>query len=41
MTRVKKNGLYLNVCIKTPIYTRLEELYMDVGKRRPLQWKDY
>lgn len=31
MARPKKNGTYLNVCIKTPIYERLENFCKDAG----------
>lgn len=31
MARPKKNGTYLNVCIETPIYERLENFCKDVG----------
>lgn len=31
MARPKKNGTYLNVCIETPIYERLENFCKDTG----------
>lgn len=31
MARQKKNGTYLNVCIETPIYERLENFCKDAG----------
>lgn len=31
MERPKKNGTYLNVCIETPIYERLENFCKDAG----------
>lgn len=31
MARPKKNGTYLNVCIETPIYERLENFCKDAG----------
>lgn len=34
MARQKKNGTYLNVCIETPIYERLEELCVDAGQTK-------
>lgn len=34
MARPKKNGTYLNVCIETPIYERLEELCKDAGQTK-------
>lgn len=34
MARQKKNGTYLNVCIETPIYERLEELCADAGQTK-------
>ena len=32
--RPKKNGTYLNVCIETPIYERLEALCNDAGQTK-------
>ena len=32
MARPKKNGTYLNVCIETPIYERLEKMCEDAGQ---------
>ena len=32
--RPKKNGTYLNVCIETPIYERLEALCKDAGQTK-------
>lgn len=34
MARPKKNGTYLNVCIETPIYERLERLCSDAGQTK-------
>lgn len=34
MARQKKNGTYLNVCIETPIYERLERLCVDAGQTK-------
>ena len=34
MSRPKKNGTYLNVCIETPIYERLEALCNDAGQTK-------
>ncbi len=34
MTRPKKNGTYLNVCIQTPIYNRLVALCDDAGQTK-------
>lgn len=34
MARAKKNGTYLNVCIETPIYERLEALCVDAGQTK-------
>ena len=34
MARPKKNGTYLNVCIETPIYERLESLCADAGQTK-------
>lgn len=34
MARPKKNGTYLNVCIETPIYERLEDLCADAGQTK-------
>lgn len=34
MARPKKNGTYLNVCIGTPIYERLEALCNDAGQTK-------
>lgn len=31
MARPKKNGTYLNVCIETPVYERLENFCKDAG----------
>ncbi len=31
MARPKKNGKYINVCIETPIYERLEAMCKDSG----------
>lgn len=34
MARPKKNGTYLNVCIETPIYEKLEALCDDAGQTK-------
>ena len=34
MARPKKNGTYLNVCIETSIYERLEALCEDAGQTK-------
>ena len=34
MARAKKNGTYLNVCIETSIYKRLENLCADAGQTK-------
>ena len=34
MARPEKNGTYLNVCIETPIYERLEALCDDAGQTK-------
>ena len=34
MAKPKKNGTYLNVCIQTPIYERLEALCDDAGQTK-------
>jgi hypothetical protein len=34
MGRPKKNGTYLNICIETPIYERLEALCKDAGQSK-------
>ncbi len=34
MARSKKNGTYLNVCIETSIYERLEKLCEDAGQTK-------
>ena len=34
MARPKKNGTYLNVCIETPIYERLEAFCVDAGQTK-------
>lgn len=34
MGRPKKNGTYLNICIETPIYHRLETLCQDAGQTK-------
>lgn len=34
MARPKKNGTYLNICIETPLYERLEALCEDVGQTK-------
>ncbi len=34
MARPKKNGTYLNVCIETSIYDKLEEICDDAGQTK-------
>ena len=34
MAKPKKNGTYLNVCIETPIYVRLEAMCTDAGQSK-------
>lgn len=34
MARPKKNGTYLNVCIETSIYKRLEEICDEAGQTK-------
>ncbi len=34
MAKPKKNGTYLNVCIETPIYERLEAVCKDAGQAK-------
>jgi hypothetical protein len=34
MPRAKKNGTYLNVCIETSIYEKLERLCEDAGQTK-------
>ncbi len=36
MARPKKNGTYLNVCIETPIYEKLEALCDDAGQTKTI-----
>ena len=36
MGRPKKNGTYLNICIETPIYKRLEALCSDAGQTKTI-----
>ena len=36
MARPKKNGTYLNVCIETPIYERLESFCSDAGQSKTI-----
>lgn len=36
MARPKKDGKYLNVCIKTLIYERLELLCLDAGQTKTI-----
>lgn len=36
MARPKKNGTYLNVCIKTSIYEKLEELCSEAGQTKTI-----
>ena len=34
MARAKKTGTYLNVCIETSIYEKLEKLCLDAGQTK-------
>ena len=34
MARPRKNGTYINVCIDTPVYERLEKLCKDAGQTK-------
>lgn len=34
MAKTKKNGTYLNICIETPIYEKLEALCVDAGQTK-------
>lgn len=34
MARPKKNGTYLNVCIDTMVYERLERVCLDAGQTK-------
>ena len=34
MARAKKNGTYLNVCIETSIYEKLEKFCLDAGQTK-------
>ena len=34
MARAKKNGTYLNICIESPIYEKLEALCVDAGQTK-------
>lgn len=36
MARIKKNGTYLNVCIESSIYERLEKLCFDAGQTKTI-----
>ncbi len=36
MGRPMKNGTYLNICIETPIYERLEALCEDAGQTKTI-----
>ena len=36
MARAKKNGTYLNVCIETSIYEKLEKLCLDAGQTKTI-----
>ena len=36
MARQRKNGTYLNVCIETPIYERLEVFCADAGQTKTI-----
>lgn len=36
MARPKKNGTYLNVCIETSIYGRLEQLCDEAGQTKTI-----
>lgn len=34
MAKTKKNGTYLNICIETPIYEKLEALCVEAGQTK-------
>lgn len=36
MAKPKKNGTYLNVCIETPIYERLQAMCDDAGQSKTI-----
>lgn len=36
MARPKKNGTYLNVCIETSIYKRLEKICIEAGQTKTI-----
>lgn len=36
MARPKKNGTYLNVCIDTVVYERLEDMCFDAGQTKTI-----
>ncbi len=36
MARAKKNGTYLNICIETPIYERLETFCLEAGQTKTM-----
>lgn len=36
MARPKKNGTYLNVCIDTMVYERLESVCLDAGQTKTI-----
>ena len=36
MARPKKNGTYLNVCIDTTVYERLESMCLDAGQTKTI-----
>ena len=36
MARQKKNGTYLNVCIDTMVYERLEGMCLDAGQTKTI-----
>lgn len=39
MARQKKNGTYLNVCIESLIYERLEKLCADAGQTKTVPYR--
>lgn len=36
MARAKKNGTYLNICIETSIYDKLEKLCLEAGQTKTI-----
>lgn len=40
MARAKKNGTYLNICIESPIYEKLEALWYNIFVNSHLTLKE-